>query len=221
MTTSISNGSALVQVFHETYGQPIRKNPTFFVPERAMRMGLIDEEFEELCKAQREDDFIEIVDAWADLVYVIYGAGKTHGLDVDHYIYRGMLGLPKPNLAVYGKPVLEAEYRKDVHNEIALHYKHVSAVYKRANTHYAAGYRDDLAFAWAGLVVAVYNAAREHNVDLNEVLLEVQRSNLSKLGTDENGNKVVLRREDGKILKGPDFSQPDILEALRKQGYEG
>lgn len=217
--TTLSNGSALVQVFHETYGQPIRTKPSFFVPEREMRMGLIDEEFEELCKAQREDDFIEIVDAWADLVYVIYGAGKTHGLDIDGYIKGALAGNPL-KLKARGNPVLDAPARDFAHEHLGLHYKNVKRIYTSANRHYKAGDRDLLAVGWAGLIMSVYAAAQHHNVDLNDVLLEVQRSNLSKLGTDEQGNKVVLRRADGKILKGPDFSQPDILEALRKQGYE-
>lgn len=73
----------LVTEFHETYGQVIRTNPVLDVPERGLRMELIREEFEELVKAQEENDFIEVVDAWADLVYVIYGAALTHGVDLD------------------------------------------------------------------------------------------------------------------------------------------
>lgn len=36
---------------------------------------------------------------------------------------------------------------------------------------------------------------------------EVQRSNMSKLGAD---GKPVRRPEDGKILKGPNFTPPDL-----------
>lgn len=39
---------------------------------------------------------------------------------------------------------------------------------------------------------------------------EVQRSNMSKLGED---NKPIYR-EDGKILKGPNFSEPDLKQFL-------
>lgn len=42
-------------------------------------------------------------------------------------------------------------------------------------------------------------------------LAEVQRSNLSKLGAD---GKPVLRA-DGKVLKGPGFSPPDLAKVLR------
>ncbi len=49
-----------------------------------------------------------------------------------------------------------------------------------------------------------------------DALLEVHRSNMSKLGAD---GKPVLR-EDGKILKGPNYSKPDlgaVLAATRER----
>lgn len=40
---------------------------------------------------------------------------------------------------------------------------------------------------------------------------EVQRSNMSKLGLD---GKPIIRPEDGKILKGPNFSEPDLRAVI-------
>ncbi|NBX66785.1 MAG: hypothetical protein EBQ96_07305 [Proteobacteria bacterium] len=40
---------------------------------------------------------------------------------------------------------------------------------------------------------------------------EVQRSNMSKLGRD---GKPVVRPEDGKILKGPDYTPPDLAMVM-------
>ena len=45
-----------------------------------------------------------------------------------------------------------------------------------------------------------------------EVFNEIQRSNMSKL--DINGKPVF--REDGKILKGPNYFKPNIKEILEK-----
>lgn len=42
-------------------------------------------------------------------------------------------------------------------------------------------------------------------------LREVHRSNMSKLGTDGQ----ALRRKDGKVLKGPGYSPPDLAPLLR------
>ncbi|MGH1398367.1 MAG: hypothetical protein ACRBCT_04045 [Alphaproteobacteria bacterium] len=43
---------------------------------------------------------------------------------------------------------------------------------------------------------------------------EVQRSNMSKLGAD---GKPIVRPEDGKILKGPDYFKPDIAQFIDMQ----
>ena len=45
-----------------------------------------------------------------------------------------------------------------------------------------------------------------------EVFDEIQRSNMSKLSAD--GTPVI--REDGKILKGPNYSKPNIKSILEK-----
>ena len=45
-----------------------------------------------------------------------------------------------------------------------------------------------------------------------DVFVEIQRSNMSKL--DINGKPVF--REDGKILKGPNYFKPNIKEILEK-----
>ena len=43
---------------------------------------------------------------------------------------------------------------------------------------------------------------------IEEVFDEIQKSNLSKLG--ENGKPIY--REDGKVMKGPNYFKPDILK---------
>lgn len=54
----------------------------------------------------------------------------------------------------------------------------------------------------------------EHGMQykIEEVFNEIQRSNMSKLGAD--GKPIY--REDGKVMKGPDYFQPNILEILNK-----
>lgn len=47
---------------------------------------------------------------------------------------------------------------------------------------------------------------------IDEVFNEIQRSNMSKLG--EDGKPIF--REDGKVLKGPNYFKPNILEILEK-----
>jgi len=47
---------------------------------------------------------------------------------------------------------------------------------------------------------------------IEEVFNEIQRSNMSKLGAD--GKPIY--REDGKVLKGPNYFKPNIKEILEK-----
>ena len=47
---------------------------------------------------------------------------------------------------------------------------------------------------------------------ISEVFEEIQRSNMSKLGSD--GKPIY--REDGKILKGPHYFKPNIASILKK-----
>lgn len=58
----------------------------------------------------------------------------------------------------------------------------------------------------ADMLYVIYGTAVSLGLPLEEAYKEVHRSNMSKLG--ENGE--VLRREDGKILKGPNYSEADI-----------
>ena len=109
--------------FMEAFGQSVEMEPTW--PDfntRELRIELIQEELEELSDAVADRDMIQIADALTDLLYVVYGAGHSFGIDLD------------------------------------------------------------------------------------ECFEEVHRSNMSKLG--ENGRPI--HREDGKVLKGPGYFEPDL-----------
>ncbi|TDI76200.1 MAG: hypothetical protein E2O87_00685 [Bacteroidetes bacterium] len=55
----------------------------------------------------------------------------------------------------------------------------------------------------------------EHGMQdkIEEVFNEIQRSNMSKLGAD--GKPIY--REDGKVLKGPDYFKPNIRAILERE----
>ena len=46
---------------------------------------------------------------------------------------------------------------------------------------------------------------------IEEIYDEIQRSNMSKLGSDGK----PINREDGKVLKGPNYFKPDIEKVLK------
>ncbi|MFQ5807098.1 MAG: hypothetical protein ACE5I3_11680 [Phycisphaerae bacterium] len=119
---------SMVKEFHEKYGAPVRETPALIsVKDRLRRARLISSEAAEFLEAADKGHLIEMVDALADLLVVVYGA------------------------------------------------------------------------------------AIEMGVDLEPVFAEVHRSNMSKDGGKDAG---------GKILKGPGFTRPNILEELVKQGHQ-
>lgn len=119
-----------VRAFHTAYGLPIKDAPDLSDARvNALRVGLLQEELDELKEALEAGDEVGVIDALTDLQYVLDGA------------------------------------------YLSLGYHAVK----------------DAAFA------------------------EVQRSNMSKLGRD---GKPVVRESDGKILKGPDYSPPDLTAVM-------
>ncbi len=74
-----------------------------------------------------------------------------------------------------------------------------------------AGDLEGVADALADMTYVIYGTACEYGIPLDDVLNEVHRSNMSKLGAD--GQPV--RRDDGKVLKGPAYSPPDVARILR------
>lgn len=68
-----------------------------------------------------------------------------------------------------------------------------------------------VADALTDILYVTYGAGHAYGIDLDACFKEVQRSNMSKLG--EDGEPIY--REDGKVLKGPNFSEPDLKSVLQ------
>jgi len=114
-----------VAEFMNAFGQTVETKPTW-TSVSELRYELIREELEELEEAIRYKDIVDVADALTDLLYVVYGAGHSFGIDLDKCF-------------------------EEVHN-----------------------------------------------------------SNMSKLGEDGN----PLYRDDGKVLKGPNYWKPDLEKIL-------
>lgn len=115
-----------VREFHKAFGIAIRTFPIADPPESDLRRKLLAEEVQEYFDALQAGNVVEVADALADIVYVVYGTALNHGIDMD------------------------------------------------------------------------------------TVMAEVHRSNMSKLG--EHGQPVL--REDGKVMKGPNYFRPNIQRVL-------
>ena len=71
----------------------------------------------------------------------------------------------------------------------------------------------EIADALADVVYVAYGTALTYGIDLDAVLAEVHRSNMSKL--DADGRPVL--RTDGKVVKSDRYSPPDIDGVLQRQ----
>ena len=73
-----------VKNFMYIYEQEVKTKPSF--PSKKivqLRYNLIKEELGELEVAIKDKDIIEVADALTDLLYVVYGAGHSWGIDLD------------------------------------------------------------------------------------------------------------------------------------------
>ena len=72
----------------------------------------------------------------------------------------------------------------------------------------------EVADALGDMLYILCGTILEHGLQhkIEEVFEEIQRSNMSKLG--EDGKPIY--REDGKVLKGPNYFKPKIQEILDK-----
>ena len=73
-----------VKNFMNVYGQEVKTKSSF--PSKKivqLRYDLIKEELDELSVAIRNKDIVEVADALTDLLYVVYGAGHSFGIDLD------------------------------------------------------------------------------------------------------------------------------------------
>lgn len=65
----------------------------------------------------------------------------------------------------------------------------------------------DMLYVLCGTII---EHGMQHKIE--EIFQEIQRSNMSKLGSDGR----PIRRQDGKVLKGPQFVEPDLQGILKK-----
>ena len=107
-STDISNFEK-VGDFMEAFGQEVLYIPT--MPDfnlAALRLDLIEEEVQELRDGLGKKSMLEIADALTDILYVVYGAGHSFGIDLDdcfHEVHRSNM----TKLGEDGRPM----YRDD------------------------------------------------------------------------------------------------------------
>lgn len=167
----------------------------------ALAVRLVEEELGELQAAFGERDLVAVADALADGLFVLAGLALRCGV-ARTYIREY---LPGESDIRSGHPVpceaaLESLFEYSWPDLLAAvesrNLNRLDAMVHACMFHLA-------------------EVARWLRLPLDAIFAEVVRSNRSKLV-----NGKIQRRQDGKILKGPDYSPPDIAGVLRAHGWE-
>ena len=66
----------------------------------------------------------------------------------------------------------------------------------------------EIADALTDILYVTYGAGYAYGINLDKCFKEVQRANMSKLGTD--GKPIY--NEKGKVMKGPNYSEPNLKQ---------
>ncbi len=64
----------------------------------------------------------------------------------------------------------------------------------------------EVADALTDILYVTYGAGHAFGIDLDKCFLEVQKSNMSKLGEDDK----PIYNDKGKVMKGPNYFKPDL-----------
>jgi len=108
------------------------------------------------------------------------------------------------NVPMASKPTLPTEYEATLCNDlIAEELMELNDAFDNADI-------VEIADALTDIIYVAAQQAVKWGLPIDALLREVQRSNMSKLGADG----LPIFREDGKVLKGPDFSEPRIAQIL-------
>ena len=186
--------------FHAAFGHPIAPGPE--LPEqslRDLRIKLIEEELFEYCDAYDADDHVEMADALGDMLYVLAGAALCYGIaDRDNPVwspYETMTPVAK------GSTNFPELLREDFAAYLAAEEADDLNAIQQAICH---------------MMVEIFGIARQSGIPINAVFREIHRSNMSKLGAD--GRPIY--RADGKILKGENYSPPNLAPILANHKHD-
>lgn len=166
-----------------------------------LRATLIDEEAEEVLEALAADpvDQVHLAKELADLLYVAYGTADVLGLYIRDP-FTGSRPLP------FAAGLFLQRRLSWLGDELDFLIK---AIATDADEEEVGDLIDDLAADLQGLVDRIGRIAGEFRIPINEVFARVHTSNMSKL------NPVTARperREDGKVVKGEWYHEPDLAD---------
>lgn len=225
---TITTQIAQVAQFMKVAGQAVNTKPTAVsLGVAKLRYNLIIEEItgkNEFQYCAERDDVVGMLDGLCDILYVVYGAALTFGVDIS-----------SDNEA----PSVANSRLASAFDSIES-FKYMTSNAEKFKKAYEEDNYNEIRSVLAAITFLVYKYAKKINVDLAGAFDEVHKSNMSKFsetkehaeasvaarqaGGDEKYNDVyvtsvevegteywmIKRNEDHKILKSLNFFEPDL-----------
>ena len=213
-----ANTLEMVKEFMTTGGQEVREYAQFDIPERRLRTNLVWEEVEELINdGFRKQNLIEVIDACADIVYVAVGGALAHGFPLTVRKNPEVKPVSFDDLNVQDWFIVRV---RNLMTDLFIR-SLLAPTYSEARVNAYEDVDDQRAIAdiWEKLIEICYEISLTYGVDLDIILNEVQDSNMSKF-KDEEGNFVILRDGNGKIIKAGGYFKPRVVELLASMGIK-
>ena len=193
--------------FHRVFEHPIKKTPDVSVFDEqpklvALRFALIEEETKEFIEAAKNKDVVEMIDALADIDYVVFGAGHAFGINMD-----SMLSLA--SLASTSKFSPKDYFNRTSDARIVAICDEFTALLTSLRAAFESRNMIEIAVVFLKIVEQTYTVAADIGIDLNEAFDLVHKSNMTKACLDENQATATLDQylKDTSVYKDPAIKQ--------------
>ena len=192
-----------------------------------LRYNLIEEEVLELHEAIKNNDKKETIDALADILYVVWGAGVSFGINMDkeYQNYLELLHTPYElfnfesktsyeNTVIIPNTTITKENGLDKLFIALQHVKQALNVRTETETDENMEHREQLGKYLCRLIYHVYRLVEVYEVDINRAFKIVHDSNMSKLCKTEEiaYNTVQWYKDNNTVYDSPAYRKSDLGE---------
>jgi len=146
-------------------------------------------------------------------LFIIYSTNKIGNQILINFSMKEKLKAVEKFHATFGLDIQQVPNANLSKEKIQLRYD----LMKEENSEYFMAAKNgdliEVADALGDMLYILCGTILEHGMQykIEEVFNEIQRSNMSKLGA--NGKPIY--REDGKVMKGPNYFKPDLKKILK------
>lgn len=195
--------------FHTVFEHPIKEFPDVEVFESNpklvnLRYSLIEEETKEFLDAVESCDIVEMIDALADIDYVVHGAGLAFGINMD--TMQKLSNIPARDKNIGSPSEFFKRTPPAVVEKICQDFRKLLSDLKSALD---SKNIMEIAVVFLKFVEKTYEVAAALNIDLDEAFGLVHSSNMTKACVDEvQANETLDKyKEDLSVYKDPAIKQ--------------